>query len=304
MLRPLAPLVPATLIAGLLFPATASGEDAVEAPRQAVILLDGGGEALGAGGPRRSSPFYYRDASRRLSSDSVTVNGVGISSHTRPVEDVGCLLPEAPLCFNAALLAHNTVSEARGLEGTLTVSVSDKATGDLLLARSKSVKLDLEPFDDEDPDSIGFANVDIVIPRAQAARRALKVQTSWDGSLLEEIETRPVGRIAELREIYLAIDDAPAETLAWGSEMGLHVLLDKPDAGAPAEVTLRIERKIRYWFDTENTEAIFEIPAKEAGAFHLVLPFTPQNERQESTESYSFEVWVNGCLLRRYGPFH
>jgi len=129
----------------------------------------------------------------------------------------------------------------------------------------------------------------------------VQVRATWDGELLEALVARPPGAVVALGEVALRAGDRQVSELTWGEPMQVWVVLDKVRPGAPAEVTVRLERKIRYWFDSEATQAAYEIPAGEDGEYRLILPFTPAEADRDSTEGYGFEVWVNGCMLHRMG---
>ena len=132
-----------------------------------------------------------------------------------------------------------------------------------------------------------------------APAAGLRIRVSWDGEILEELETRPVTTATRLEEFFLTREGQRVGTLTWGEEMEAHLALTRVPGAPAAEVTLRMERMIRFWFDTENIQAMHLLPEDSEGTYHLRLPFVPNAARRDSSRGYVFEVWVNGCSLHR-----
>ncbi len=248
---------------------------------------------------RRGGAFSYDDPYRTLLRSSLDAQDVQLSSLTRPAEELGCLGPDQPVRFVSTLLAANRAAEPRSTTGVFAVEVTDERSESQLVLVEHPVTLQLDGAGAAEGAS-GLVKVEIEVP---AGVRTLRVRATYDDELLEEIVTRPVGRVAEVGDFYVVRGDERVGELAWGEAMEAHLLLSKPLADVPAEVTLRLERKIRYWFDTENLQSVYEIPADLTGDLHLVLPFIPDAARRDSTEGYHFEVWINGCQQHRSGLY-
>ena len=273
-----------------------------EALSEALLGLGSSSPTLSADGrtvqltlQRRGGAFSYDDPYRTLLRSSMDVEDVQLSSLTRPADELGCLGPDEPVRFVSTLLATNLSQDARTTTGIFAVEVTDDSSDAQLVISEHPVTLQLDGAGAAEGAS-GMVKVEIEVP---AGVRTLRVRATYDDELLEEIVTRPVGRVAEVGDFYIVHDDQRVGELAWGEAMEAHLLLTKPLADAPAEVTLRLERKIRYWFDTENLQSVYEIPGDLTGDLHLVLPFVPDASRRESTEGYHFEVWINGCQQHR-----
>ena len=247
--------------------------------------------------------FHYKDPHRTLSRTSALVDDIELSSLTRPNDSIGCIEPGAPLTFTTTLLVHNRLPTPTTLDGTFGVEVFVGSEDRPLVSKQVPVRFDLAGAQDEDGGGDDLLRIEVTVPPPTDVPDVLRIHTSWEGEDLEELVTRPVGRVVSVEDFYLRLGETRVSDLAWGKEMQAHVHLFKFGMGAPAEVTLRVERKIRYWFDTESTQAFFEFPHGADGSYHLVLPFTPSLVRRESTEGYSFEVWVNGCRLHRSGLY-
>jgi len=247
--------------------------------------------------------FHYKDSHRTLSRTSVVVDGVELSSLTRPGDGIGCLEPGTPLSLTATLLVHNRLPTPTSIEGTFEVVAFASSEDSPLAVRQIPVRFDLGGAQDEDGGGDEIVRAEVEVPPPPGSPAVLHIRTAWEGEPLEELVTRPVGRVATMEEVYLSLGEARVRDLAWGQEMQAHVRLFKFDTDAPAEVTVRMEREIRYWFDTDSTQAFFDVPEGTDGSYHLILPFTPSLVRRESTEGYGFEVWVNGCRLHRTGLY-
>ena len=261
--------------------------------------LEDDGQAIVLGLEPGEGSFHYKDPHRTLSRTSALVEGIELSSLTRSVDSLGCLEPGSPPTFTTTLLVHNGRTEPTSLDGTFEVEVFTGSDDAPQVSKQIPVHFDLGGVHDEDGAGDDLLRIEVEVPPPKDAPEVLHILTSWDGEKLEELVTRPVGRVASVEDFYLRLGETRVGDLAWGQEMQAHVHLFKFGMGAPGEVTLRVERKIRYWFDTENTQAFFEFPSGADGSYHLVLPFTPSLGRRDSTEGYSFEVWVNGCQLHR-----
>ncbi len=274
--------------------------EALRGPEPAAPTLSDDGHTVVMALQRRGGAFSYDDPYRTLLRSSLILDDVELSSLTRPAEDLGCRGPDEGARFLATLLAKNGHEDPRAVQGTFLVEVTDDSSGSQLALIEHPVALDLSGAGAEEGTSTGVVKVEIAVP---AGVRSLRVRCTFDEELLEELVTRPVGRVAEVGDFYLVHGAQRVAQLAWGEPMEAHLLLTKPLAGAAAEVTVRLERKIRYWFDTENLQSVYEIPADEVGDFHLILPFVPDPARRESTEGYHFEVWINGCQQQRTGLY-
>jgi hypothetical protein len=274
--------------------------EALRSPEPASPTLSDDGHTVVMALQRRGGAFSYDDPYRTLSRSAVILDHVELSSLTRPAVDLGCQRPDEGARFTATLLAKNGHEASRVVQGAFVVEVTDDGSDAQLARVERTVDLRLDGTAAEEGGSTGVVKVEIEVP---AGVRSLRVRSSFDDELLEELVTRPVGRVAEVSDFYLVHGAQRVAELAWGEPMEAHLLLTKPLAGAAAEVTLRLERKIRYWFDTENLQTVYEIPADEVGDFHLILPFVPDPSRRESTEGYHFEVWINGCQRQRTGLY-
>ena len=274
--------------------------EALRGPESPEPTLSDDGHTVVMALQRRGGAFSYDDPYRTLLRSSLTHDDVELSSLTRPVDDLGCRGPDQGVRFLATLLVKNGHESPRSIQGAFVVEVADASSGTRLARVEHPVALALAGAATDEGASTGVVKVEIAVP---AGVRSLRVRSTFEEQLLEELVTRPVGRVAEVGDFYLVHGTERVAELAWGEPMEAHLLLTKPLAGAAAEVTVRLERKIRYWFDTENLQSVYEIPAGEVGDFHLILPFVPDPARRESTEGYHFEVWINGCQRRRTGLY-
>jgi len=265
--------------------------------------LEDDGRTIVLGHAPGEGAFHYKDPHRTLKRQSAVVDGVELSSLTRPAEGVGCLEPGTPVTFTTTLLVHNELATPATLEGSLEVEVFSGDDDAPVVSKQIPVTFELGGGQADDGAGDDLLRIEVEAPPPPGAPEVLRIRTSWEDEVLEELVTRPVGRVVSVEDFYLRLGETRVSDLAWGREMQAHVHLSKFGMGAHAEVTLRVERKIRYWFDTENTQAYFEFPSGADGPYHLVLPFTPSLVRRDSTEGYSFEVWVNGCRLHRSGLY-
>ncbi len=261
---------------------------------------------------RGEGEFRYEDATRTLQRAQLEVGGLQLSALTRPLQSPGCVEAGDPLAFETVLEVHNPGPRTRTLRGTLALEVLG-LDGDEPLARAEqAVTVTLASGADEAAD--GGPAVDdegVWVPPAHVARESLAVtwtaaplpglrlRTTWDEELLDELQTRPVTAAARLEEFHLTHDGQRATALRWGEEMEAHLALTRVEGAPAAEVTLRMERMIRFWFDTENVQAVHVLPEDAEGTYQLRLPFVPNAARRDSSRGYVFEVWVNGCSLYR-----
>ena len=274
---------------------------------QAEAQVSGDGRTIQLPLRRRAASADFLDRHRVMESHSVNVDGVQLSTLTRSGEQLGCLEPGEEIRIVTTLQAVNTGEAPVTLDGELIIEVLDDATGEHVLDSSKRSIQQVVEADDasgerfaEDGSWIPPTNVwkDAVELRSRAtAATRLRVRVSWGEDLLEELVTRPVARVARVDDLYLERGGERVQELVWGEPMAVHLVLTKLEVGAPAEVTLQLRRKLRYWFDTDDDHAFFAIDEAADGAYHLILPWTPALARQDATESVSVEVWINGCLL-------
>lgn len=274
--------------------------EALRGPETPAPALSDEGHTVVMAMQRRRGAFSHDDPYRTLLRSSLTVDDVELASLTRPAEELGCRGPDEAVQFTATLLAKNGHEETRQVQGTFGVEVTDDSSGARLALHEHPVSLVLDGAGVEEGVSTGVVEVEIDVP---AGMRSLRLRATFDEQLLEELVTRPLGRVAEVGDFYLVHGGERVAELTWGEPMEVHLLLTKPLAGAAAEVTVRLERKIRYWFDSENLQSVYELPADAVGDFHLILPFVPDPARRESTEGYHFEVWINGCQRQRTGLY-
>ncbi len=248
---------------------------------------------------RSEGAFHYKDLHRMVSREALDLDGVELSSLTTPAEGIGCVEPGGMAQVQSTLLVHNTGEVAARLKGLFRVEVFEEED-QLLAVHSQRVDKGLGANGAEDGSDSAALQTTVTF-EVPADAGPLQVRATWDGELLEELVARPPGAVVALGEVALRAGDRQVSELTWGEPMQVWVVLDKVRPGAPAEVTVRLERKIRYWFDSEATQAAYEIPAGEDGEYRLILPFTPAEADRDSTEGYGFEVWVNGCMLHRMG---
>jgi hypothetical protein len=244
--------------------------------------------------------FHYKDLHRTLSRESLEIDGVELSSLTAPGEAIGCVQPGGTAAIGSTLLVHNGGEAATRLRGPFRVEVYGDEDDEPLAVLVEPVDVALGAGGSEDGTDSAAVSIAVSF-EVPADAGPLRVRTLWDGELLEEQLTRPPGAVVVLGEVLLLAGERQVSELSWGEPMQVAVVLDKTRAGAAAEVTIRLERKIRYWFDSEARQATYEIPAGEDGEYRLVLPFTPAAADRASTEGYGVEVWVNGCMLHRMG---
>lgn len=257
---------------------------------------------------RREAAVHFQDRHRVVQTRSVDQNGIVLSSLTVPDDRLGHLEPGESVRFVTALQALNTTAVPAELVGELGVEIVDAVTDEPVVGTRYAVHQtlgaaddDSEPFADDGswipPTNVLKDSVELQVTAVRAVR--LRVRVTWDDALLEELVTRPVARVARVDDVYLEHAGTRVHELTWGEPMQAHVVLTKLEPGANAEVTLRMRRKPRYWFDTDDAHAFHAVPADADGAFHLILPFVPNLAQRDSTESIAFEVWINGCLLHQ-----
>lgn len=280
---------------------------------QAEAQVSGDGRTIQLSLRRRAASADFLDRHRVTESRSVNVDGVQLSTLTRSGEQLGCLEPGEEIRFVTTLQAVNTGEAPVTLDGELIIEVLDDATGEVVLGSEHPVRQQVETDDGsgerfaEDGSWIPPVNVwkDTVELRTRAtAATRLQVRVSWGEELLEDLVTRPVARVTRVDDLYLEHGGDRVQELVWGEPMAVHLVLTKLEVGAPAEVTLQLRRKLRYWFDTDDDHAFFAIDEGADGAYHLILPWTPALARRDATESVSVEVWINGCLLLGSPEYH
>ena len=261
---------------------------------------------------RRASAAHYQDRHRTQENRALLLDGVQLSSLTRPDEGMGCLERGEPVVMTTSLQVINTTDREAAVVGELGIEVFDEAGGNPLVAsrfpvhQAVGVASETEARIAEDgswipPTNVWKESVELQLPTTTAA--PMRVRVTWNEELLEELVTRPVARVARVDDLYLERGGERVQTLEWGQPMTVHLVLTKHETAAAAEVTLNMRRKLRYWFDTDDTHAYHAIAASADGAYQLVLPFTPELSQQDSTESLAFEVWINGCLQHRSSDF-
>jgi TolB-like protein len=261
---------------------------------------------------RRASAAHYQDRHRTLANTALQLDGIQLSSLTRPGEQLGCLERGEPAVMITGLQVINTTDREVTVDGELGIEVIDELGGDPLVTSRFPVHRVIGAAEEADPriaddgswippTNVWKESVELQLPTASAA--PMRVRVRWNEEQLEELITRPVARVARVDDLYLERAGERVQTLDWGQPMAVHLVLTKHETTAAAEVTLNMRRKLRYWFDTDDTHAYHAIAASADGAYHLVLPFTPALSQQDSTESLAFEVWINGCLQHRSSDF-
>ncbi len=263
--------------------------------------------------PRLSAgEFDYEDLGRTLYNQPQLIDDVEISSLTMPDERLACVDSGDTLRFSTTLQARNLSASSRKVSGSVRIELLGEQDDELLASVQRPIEFQLVPAEEVEgsfspegdwmaPASVGKASLELLYRPETTA--PLRVRTSWDDERLEELSTRPVTRLVDVADFHLERGGERISAVPWGQEIEAHLVLSKLDTGAPAEVTLRVERQIRFWFDTEKVHAIYEIPAERSGTFHLILPFVPPDAQHASSEGYVFEVWVNGCRLYRSGKY-
>ncbi len=257
---------------------------------------------------RRASAGHFQDRHRTLESRAVVVDGIQLSSLTRPGEELGCRELGEPVTLVTRLQAINTTDTEAAVEGELVIEVLDEGSGEPLLGSRLEVRQRIGVAAPEEariaedgswipPTNVWKDSVELLLPTTTAT--PMRVRVTWNEELLEELVTRPVARVARVDDLYLERAGERVQELSWGEPMAVHLVLTKHETTAAAEVTLDMRRKLRYWFDTADTHALHAIAASADGAYHLVLPFTPTLAQRDSTESVAFDVWINGCLQLR-----
>ena len=263
--------------------------------------------------PRLSGgEFDYEDLGRTLFNQPQIIDDVEVSSLTMPDERLACVDSGETLRFSTTLQARNLAALPRQFSGSVRIELLGEGDDELLASVQRPIEFQLVAAASEEggfspegdwmaPASVGKASLELLYRPETTV--PLRVRTSWDDERLEELTTRPVTRLVDVSDFHLERGDERISTVPWGEEIEAHLVLTKLDTGAPAEVTVRVERQIRFWFDTEKVHAIYEIPAEQSGTFHLILPFLPPDAQHGSSEGYVFEVWVNGCRLYRSGQY-
>ncbi len=257
---------------------------------------------------RRASSAHFLDRHRVVAGQALAIDTLQLSSLTRAGEPFGCLEPGEEVHFVTTLQAVNTGETPTVLDGELLVEIVDDATGDPSISTKVLVQREIgvddgsgERFDEDGswipPANVWKESVELRQPGAEAA--PLRVRVSWNGELLEELVTGPAARVTRVDDLYLEGEGERVAELSWGEPMAVHLVLTKLEITAAAEVTLQVRRKLRYWFDTDDSHAFHAIATSADGAYHLVLPWVPPLSQQSGTESVTFEVWVNGCLQHR-----
>jgi len=272
------------------------------------------GRTITLGRQRVAGEFRYEETHHAVTREQLELDGVQLSALTRPDAQLSCLAPGERLVVRTTLQAQNPFPEPRTVRGTLALEVlaldgevpvvSARDEISLTLAGHAPEKAAPEPeggFDDHgawvSPPHVAKHSLEVEWTAEPSP--GLRARVTWDGEVLEEIDTRPVTAVARLDEFYLTHEGERVGALSWGQPMEAHLVLTKLRGSAPAEVTLRMERVLRYWFDTENVQAVHTLAADTEGSYHLVLPFTPDADRRDSSRGYGFEVWVNGCAQYR-----
>jgi len=223
---------------------------------------------------RGEGDFRYEETTRTVQRALLEVQGVQLSSLTRAGAELGCVTPGEVVSFETTLEAHNPDPRPRTLRGTLSLELLGPDDEKPLARADDEVVLTLDglaPDGGADPGG----EVDdrgVWIPPAHVAKHSLavtwtatpaaglRIRVSWDGEILEELETRPVTTATRLEEFFLTREGQRVGTLTWGEEMEAHLALTRVPGAPAAEVTLRMERMIRFWFDTENIQAMHLLP--------------------------------------------
>ncbi len=257
---------------------------------------------------RLGRAFRHEDIARTIERRTVVRDGVELSALTLPDDRLSCVDAGAELRWRTTVQAVNTAAEAREVDGVIVTEVFTGDAEQPVTWSRRPLSFDLGGAG---ADEGAFDGDGVWIPPASVGRRVLdhsviaestaplRMRVSWEDELLEELLTRPLTRFVDVVDLYLARQGQRTSAMPWGEEAEVHLVLTKRSTEAPAEVTLRVERQIRFWFDTDSLHATYEIAAEEDGTFHLVLPFSPGAASQESSEGVVLEAWVNGCMLMR-----